>query len=170
MSQTYAGSVKIVLANTFTNTLPLGNSVVDNLAKTLTAAFTNGMGSGKAQILAYGSSTLLTNTSEELDLTALGTAYGDGAITKIKALIIWLDTATTGYRLEVGAAASNAISTLFGNTNDVLKVTAGGILLLTAPVDGYAITADTADILKINNPSGGSVTYNWVVIGEGSVA
>jgi len=36
-------------------------------------------------------------------------------------------------------------------------------------VDGWAVTANTNDLLKVANTGTGSVTYDIVLIGEGSV-
>jgi hypothetical protein len=48
----------------------------------------------------------------------------------------------------------------------VVKVPAGGMLLLYAPdATGFAVTAATADQLKITNSAGASCDYDIVIVG-----
>jgi hypothetical protein len=170
MAQTYSGVWKAVITNTYANALDLG-TVTDNTGVTSTDTIANGTGANNAQVLWHDQRTLTTATGDDLDLAGgLTNAFGTVTFTKIKGLFIEVTTATTGYRLQVGADASNPVSTLFGDATDLLVVQAGGQLLLTAPVDGYTVTGATGDILQIYNPSGGSVTYKIMIIGEGSIA
>ncbi len=50
---------------------------------------------------------------------------------------------------------------------DTVKVKPGGAIALVAPdATGYAVTAGTADQLKVANSAGGtSVTYDIIIIG-----
>lgn len=47
------------------------------------------------------------------------------------------------------------------NATDIVHVGPGGILILTSPVDGYAVTAATGDILKIDS---GAATINYTIV------
>jgi hypothetical protein len=173
MTQTIDVKTTLSIAATFKNILGDGTEVIDALStKPLSsAALANGTGANKAQVSWHDRRTLATTTSENIDLSgALSGAFGVTTFTKIKALCIKVNTTTAGYRLEVGKAVANAFDALFCDPTDAIKVQAGGVLLLWAPVDGYTVTGDTADILKINNPSGGTISYDIIVIGEGTVA
>jgi hypothetical protein len=164
-----AAGIKITATSEFTNALDL-SSISDTLRLPITHAFTAGTGALKAQITWHDQRTLAAEATDSLDLAGgLSHAFGTATFTKIKALLIYNTTATTGIVLHVGGAASNALATLTGAVNDVMVVGAGGSLVLTAPTDGYVVTAGTADILKIYNPSATTaLTYDIVVIGEGS--
>ncbi|MCE5200843.1 MAG: hypothetical protein ABFD54_05705 [Armatimonadota bacterium] len=173
MSTSINVKTTLKVESNFVNVLNDGTNVTDALSASIlsAAALSNGAGSGKVQVQWHDRRTLATTTSEDIDLAGvLSSAFGVVTFTKIKALIIKVNTVTTGYRLEVGGAAANAFASMFGDVSDTVKVQADGVLLLYAPVDGYTVTAGTADILKISNPSGGSVSYDIIVIGEGSVA
>ena len=165
---TFAGTIKTTLTGTFANALDL-TTVEDKLSKILTTAFTSGTGANKAQVLFSDERTLLTTTDETLDLMALTSAFGVTTLSKIKAIVVSVVTLSNGYRLQIGGAAANAVSGFFVDPGDILEVQAGSTLVLTAPVNGYAVDATHKD-LKISNPSGGSVTYDIYLIGEGSVA
>jgi hypothetical protein len=108
------------------------------------------------------------STSENLDLAGSLTDQFGATITfaRIKLLIVQLITATAGYTLEVGGAASNAASTFFGDATDKLIIRGGGFGILYAPdATAYAITAGTGDILKVNNPNAAGITYNIELVG-----
>ncbi|MDD3920950.1 MAG: hypothetical protein PHO41_07265 [Eubacteriales bacterium] len=168
MATTFTGLVRAVVSGTFVNVLDLGN-VTDGLSKGYSTSFADGTGSGKAQVQFHDQRTLLTTNDETLDLTALVGAFGAAAFTKIKALVISVVTQSNGYRLQIGGAAENAHSAMFADPADVLEIQAGATLMLTAPVNGYTVDA-THKNLKIANPSGGSVTYDIIIIGEGAVS
>ncbi|MCK9570375.1 hypothetical protein M0R72_15620 [Candidatus Pacearchaeota archaeon] len=171
MSNLISGSVKVIAKSDFDNVLDL-TAPRDSLSKIINKAFTDGTGANKAQVHWTDQRILLTTAGETLDLEALAGAFGVVTFDKIKFLIIEVTTLTTGYRLEVGAADANqwaGANQLLKDVSDILRVEAGGVLLWIAPVDGGVVDGTHSD-LKIYNPSGGSVTYNIIAIGEGTVA
>lgn len=168
MSQTILGDISVVWNHTYVNALDL-NNVTDKLAKTVKKSFTNGSGANKAQAVWTDSRSLLTTTSETLDLNALVNAFGTLSLSKVKAIMIYPTTATAGYRLLVSAGASNGWSACFGDASDVLRVDAGSPALLTSFVDGWTVDG-THKTIKIENPSGGTVAYEILILGEGTVA
>lgn len=72
-----------------------------------------------------------------------------------------------GYALTL-TAASAAVSTLFSDTSDELILGPGGTLLITNPgATGYAVTATTADLLRIENADiGAAATYDIIIAGD----
>ncbi len=164
-----SASMKVLLNSIFKNTRALATPT-STVQLSLSNDFVNGTGASHANVVWEDLRSLNTGTSETLDLAgALVGDFSTVTFTKIKAIAIWLVTASTGYRIEIGGAASNAFADWVGNANDVVKLQAGGTLALSAPVDGYTVTADTGDLLKINNPSGGTVQYGIWILGEGTV-
>jgi hypothetical protein len=112
--------------------------------------------------------TLTASSSESLDLNGtllnqLGAAIN---FTKIKGLIIMAAAGNTN-DVVVGGAASNGFIDFVGGATHTLKVKPGGLLALMAPdANGYAVTAATADLLKIaNGGAGTSVTYDIILLG-----
>ena len=171
MGQTLTkASLKIILDHAVLNALDL-NSIPDALNKSYSSAYTNGTGASKAQEVWHDKRTLLTTANEELDLTALaGGAFGTYNFSKIKALVIHVNTVTSGYRLEIGGAASNAFSAFVKDPSDIdLCAASGTKILIDSPIDGATVDS-THKMLKINNPSGGTVEYEIWILGEGTVS
>jgi hypothetical protein len=165
-----SAQLKLVLSSTFQNVLDL-DTVSDALSQIWQNDLTNGTGANKGQVVWHDERTLAAGTPESLDLAgALACAFGVITFSKVKLIAIKVVTTTPNYRLEVGGAAANQFINWVGNANDVIIVGAGGLFCLSSPVDGYAVTGGTGDLLKINNPSAGGVTYDIWVVGEGSVA
>lgn len=139
-----------------------------NPTLSLAQALASGTGLNAADMLWDDVRTLNATTSENLDLSGtlvngLGTTV---AFARIRAIGIQLVTATAGYTLEVGGAASNQFATMFGTATDKLIIRAGGGVGILAPdATGYVVTAGTGDLLKINNPNAASIQYKIVIIG-----
>jgi hypothetical protein len=141
-------------------------SVSDSLS------FTHGTGDNQINQLWTDERTISASSSENLDLygslvSALNTTLN---FTKIKMIEIVASSLNTNNVLVGGDAASLAGLFVLGGTaaiEDVqLVVPPGGILVLSAPLSGYAVTATTGDILKIANSGGGSdVTYSIKIYG-----
>ncbi len=72
---------------------------------------------------------------------------------------------STTQTLTIGGAAANAWAAWFGAANDVVKIGPGGWLAFGEPV-GFAVTADTGDLLKIaNGAAGDPADYIIAIIG-----
>jgi hypothetical protein len=157
------------MRHTYTNGLD-GRNVQDILDKTLTTTLVDGTTTGKAQEVYYDERTLTTTAGEDLDLELMSGAFGDIVFAKIKLLVINVLTATSGYRLEIGGAASEAWEQFVKTTGDIVKADAGGcVVLYNSPVDGGTVDG-THHNLKVYNPSGGSVTYQIWIVGTGELA
>ena len=155
-------------SGTLTAALDLGTgSAAQNLSRSMSLA--NGTTAGKADRLFSDRRTLAASGTEDLDLAGtLLDAFGV-AITfvRVKGLIIAAAAANTN-NVVVGAAASNPWATLLSATGTV-TLRPGAFLAVgtgTADATGYAVTATTADLLKIaNSGAGTSVTYDIHIIG-----
>ena len=112
--------------------------------------------------------TLAASASEDLDLAgSLVDALGQTlTFTKLRAIVIRAAVGNTN-NVVVGGASANALATMFGAATHTLTVRPGGAVALIAPdATGYAVTAGTADLLKVANSAGGSaVTYDIVLLG-----
>lgn len=130
--------------------------------------FANGAGANQASQLFSDRRTVAAATVDSLDLSgSLVNVYGESvAFTKIKGLMLVASSENVP-DLIVGGAASNAWVGPFGDATHTLRLTPGGILLLTAPdADGYAVTAGTADILALENEDADdAATYDVVLWG-----
>ena len=127
----------------------------------------SGTGDSQANLLFRDQRTLALSTSENLDLTGvLIDSYGTTlTFVDVKMLYVFA-AATNGGNIIVGGAASAAFLGPFADATDKMKLPAGAWLKWVAPIDGYAVTATTADILKIENDDGAAAgVYDIVIVG-----
>jgi hypothetical protein len=129
----------------------------------------SGVGVGQADLLWSDERTLAASANENLDLSgALADALSGSAVfARVKGLYIAAAAANTN-NVVVGAAASNAWSTLFNSTGTLTLPPGAWVLLGAGAADpiGWAVTAGTGDLLRVANSGAGTpVTYDIVVIG-----
>lgn len=127
----------------------------------------SGTAAGKADVLFSDQRTLGPSANEDLDLSgALTNAAGGSAVfAKVKAIYV---KAAGGDANDVAVkpAAINGFLGPFADVSDKLVIPPGGMALLAAPVDGWAVTAGSGDLLNIaNSGAGTSVTYDIVIVG-----
>lgn len=159
--------LNVSLVTDLINSLGLGTAVSET-AYAKTWQLTNGTGANQAQAVYAAQRTLAASTPETLDLNGvLLDAFGATvSIAKVKALVIYAAAANVN-DVVVGGVGANAFISPFGSNTDKINVKPGGMLVLIAPdANGYAVTASTADLLKVlNGGAGTSVTYDIIVIG-----
>lgn len=167
MATSITAKVALYVVAELVDTLDVG-SVTYPVNYGATYNFTDGTGADNAKKIFTDTRTLTASATENLDMAgvltdALGVTL---SFTKIKALIIKADAANTNDVL-VGGHATAAVATMFGDATDKVKVKPGGMVAFVAPdVNGYAVTATTADLLTVANSAGGtSVIYTIIVIG-----
>lgn len=135
----------------------------------------NGTGVDKANAFYATQETIAASGTLNLDLSnsstfdPLSTAV---AFTKIKLIYIEVvadpDAVAVGSGITVGGHATAAMSTFFGSDTDKIKIKQGGCFQLSCnTAAGYAVTATTADIIKIvNDDSAASVIVRIGIVGE----
>ncbi|MEU2111826.1 hypothetical protein [Streptomyces sp. NPDC019507] len=129
----------------------------------------SGTGVGKADRIFHDRRTLAASATEDLDLAGVLLDSFGAAITfaRIKGLIIKAAAANTN-NVVVGAAAANPWTALLGATGTLIVRPGTAVAVAAGEADptGYAVTAGTADMLKVaNSGAGTSVTYDVVLIG-----
>ncbi len=127
-----------------------------------------GTGSGQANWAYYASRTVATVTADNLDLSgSLTDGLGNTiSATKLKLLVVAVASPDGTKKIRVGPrGVSNAAQLNFGGvaSTDYQDVTHWHVLY--EPVAGYTITAGSADVLGLYNPSAGSVTYSILMAG-----
>jgi hypothetical protein len=131
--------------------------------------FSFGTGNNQANKWFAAQRTVGAGANDDLDLAG-GLTNGIGEVltfTKVKYLLIAL-VAPDGTRvLRVGPqGVANAFQgphggVVAGNYVEVKNFSE----YINEPITGYTVTAGTGDVLRVNNPGGGSVTYNILIIG-----
>ena len=86
---------------------------------------------------------------------------------KVKAILVVNLSATAADVLRVGGAGAGvAFATPFnGSATAQLEVPAEGCLLLVNKKNGWAVTAGTGDILRIQNPGASAINYRIAIVG-----
>lgn len=152
------------------NVIDLATGELD-LSLTGTITFTDGAGANQVDRLFSDRRTLAASASEDLDLAGVLTDAFGATITnaRIKAIVIKASSANTN-NVVVGAASSNAFVGFFGADTHTLAIKPGGFLVIAVPdATGWAVTAGTADLLKIANSGGTTtVTYDIAILGAAS--
>lgn len=134
----------------------------------LTTSLTFGTGSQQAKEWWHDTRTILTGANDDLDLAGgLTNPFGTTiTFTAIKALIIEIDAHDGTKSLRVGPqAVANAWQGWQGGVAAGNYDTVTEWLVHVASYSGWTVTAGTGDILRINNPGAGSVTYHIWILG-----
>lgn len=127
----------------------------------------NGISVDQADRLFSDTRTINPSANEDLDLAGNFTdpIGGPATFAKVKAIIVRASAANTN-NVVVGGAAANAFVGGFGAAAQTFAVRPGGVFMVTAPKDGWVVTAGTGDLLRIANSGAGSaVTYDIIIVG-----
>ena len=152
-------ALSAILTKTATGTL---STPTDNLQLALTAAnLANGTAANQADILLYKEVTInaasVNTTNLYSNTDSMGTAT---TASKLKVLLVALKTLTSGYSIQIcGQSQTGEWTYLTGAIGNAITVTAGGMLLVTVPVDGLPVSS-TVRTLSIYNASAGAVTVD----------
>lgn len=111
--------------------------------------------------------TVNSGADDDIDLAGVLTDPFGTTITfaKICGIIIRNRNTTAGEILHVGGGSAT-FHTFLGATGDLIKIGPDGVFCLWNPsLAGYAVTATTADILRLSGV-GGDITYDICLIGR----
>ncbi len=137
------------------------------IAVNLSRGFVADSGAGAASVFYSARRTLASGAAESLDLngSALADIFGVPlALSKIKGLIIQAADANTT-NLTIGNF-TNGLATIIGAATQSLVLQPGELFAkVTGSAGGYAVTADTADLLRVANGSGNNASYDIIIIG-----
>lgn len=129
------------------------------------ATLTSGVAGGQADTVYATTQVITTGATLSLDvkgslLDAFGAAFTPA---KLKVVYIFSSASNTTNLTLFGDAASVPILNTAATTSTLLP--GGTFLMIQPPLAGIAVTAATADIIKIVNAAGASATVDVVLIG-----
>ncbi len=129
-----------------------------------------GVNANEINTLFHDSRSLATTVDESLNLDALtqDARYAgsmDIEFTKIRALLIINTTSTEGEDLVIDSSFANSWLGMVGNATSKIEIPSGGMYAWVDTLVGGAITAATADIIRVENQGTGTVTYDIVLMG-----
>lgn len=143
----------------------LSSSIVHAAARSL--SFGSGTGNGNADVVYSTRSSIASGVPLDIDLRAGASTLSrlDGGIVSfplVVAVVIVNNSVTAGQTLAFGVGANPVTSWMTGTT-PTFTIGAGGFLAFAAPIDGYATTAGTADIMRIASTTGTVVTDIFIL-------
>lgn len=164
MADSLTTELSLNIKAAYTQDLDLQNTL-DRLNHTISDSLASGTAAEHADYSFHDTRTLAA-TSEDLDLAGgISNAFGTAlTFVKIRCLMIHNKNTTSGHDLAVGGAAANQFINWVSAADDEVVIGPNGILFLWNPADGYAVTAGTGDLLKID-AGANTVTYDIIVIG-----
>lgn len=144
----------------------IGNTVNSN-AFSYSKTMTTGTGANQVDLVYVVTGTIVASGNLQLDLAGVLADFFGATISfaRIKAMYIELTTDTTSTGVSVGGGTDGSGAAAFinwvGDVTDKIKLRNGGCFTLTAPdATAYAVTATTADILRLTNLDASNVaTY-----------
>jgi hypothetical protein len=131
-------------------------------------SLTYGTGNLQAQSWWSDKRTVAAGATDSIDLNGVLTGPLGAAIafTSVRAIVIAIDTPDGTKLLRVGPQnVTNAAQLGFGGTGAQAYLETDTFCVLPRPYGGWALTAGTADLLPVKNPSAVSVDYYVWVIG-----
>ena len=130
-------------------------------------ALTNGTGANQANAVFSDQRTVAASSNDDLDLAGTLTDAFGATVTFARVKMLLVKAADANTNNVVVGGASSTFTTPFTGTSPAVVVRPGGLLVLAASdATSYAVTATSADTLRITNSGAGStVTYDIVVIG-----
>lgn len=161
-------ATKITIDLLATLTASLDFSVSRNpLAVSPRIEWADGAGLNQANRVFQDRYTIAGGGDQQLDLTALTDPFGAAlSFARLKAIYIKNRSVTAGDNLQLGGTVTAGITSLFVAANDGIIVGPDGVVLLVNPsLAGWAVTATTADILRIGNPGSNPIDVDVVLIG-----
>ena len=132
-----------------------------------TAHIPSGTGDGFADLVWSQIRTVQGTSQDDIDLTALMPATGQGPmpLNKVKVVAIKNMNRTKGETLTIGNHPTSAWYGPFGGPTETTQVEPGGVWLWYDPY-GKAVTPGTADTLRIDNQAQTPVTYAILILGS----
>lgn len=165
MATSVSGSItaKVVLTESVAGDLstPTATHIWDASASRAT-----GSGSSQTRLVYSDTNSVASGVPVTYDLAAVLIGLDAAAQTyaPVVGFAIRNKSTTTSQNLQIGAG-SNPFITWLGATGDVVVVGPGGFFMLESPIDGYAVTPSTGDILTISSSSG-TISFDFVIWGR----
>lgn len=123
--------------------------------------------SSNQQDLVYQDTRSIAATTSTIDLAgSLTSPIAGTAITMVEVTYICITnkSTTTGEVLSVGAGSNPLLNWVMA-TGDGVKIGPGGSLVISSPIDGFAVTAGTGDILTLNSGSA-TISVDILILGR----
>lgn len=132
-------------------------------------AFTNGTLAKQADVMYADRLTIAGGANSDIDLlSAVANAAGVNVAAVEVSMIVVASAPANTTVVTIGGAPANAYVGPFGAATDTVKVRPNGIFVVAVDDDAGlgAVTAGTADILRVANAAGASAVVDIMIIGR----
>jgi hypothetical protein len=168
MAKTLSSGSRAGLNWTYTNTVVGTGDVANTNSFNYSATLTSGTAASQADLLYTAQVTVAASGTQDFDLAgSLADAFGATlTFARVKMVIMVPDSTNTASGFKVGLG-SNPFLGWFGGTLPTESVDKTGVFFKSrTDVTGWAVTAGTADILRVTNLDGAnSLVLNVAVVG-----
>lgn len=147
-----------------TDTQDDGSIGTDPVTMPLADSLTNGTGNDQADLVFHQRKTLTTGATQNYDLAAALVDEFGTTLTFVAIKALYIRNLNASRALTVGGGAQPWL-TWVAAAADAIVIPPMGIFLLTAPLAGFAVTADTGDDLLVTNAAGGDTIFDILIIG-----
>ena len=147
------------------------SSITDQSALDVLKQIASGTAVDQCDVVWHDERSINAGANDDLVLSALTqTMYGSTvtkAFAKIKYVLIYVKSTTSGDKLIIKSSVTNSILTPFNGINTAQLVIGAdsAAMPIVNKKDGFAVTVGTGDVLRINNPGAGAVTYQIAILG-----
>lgn len=166
---TVRGTLAMILQGEAVKAVAGGDDVF-RFDHTLRAELTDGAGANQANRCYKNFGTIAAGANLDLDLNGGGLldVHGDAlALTDIRAIYI-RNASVSGPTLRLGGSATNRVN-LFNASTDFLDLKPGAASILVYPAaSDVPVTAGSADVLRLTNLGGETVSFELILLGVGA--
>lgn len=150
---------------TSTSTL-YGGGLTATLEKIL--SMTDGTTANKADVAAAVDYSITASGTQLVVLNDAISSEISGTLTiaEVVALVFLNTSSTAGDAVTIESDSTNGNATIFGATGDLVRLDPGGVVAFFSPIDGYALTNSTDEILLTETGGANTVTVRMMVIGR----
>ena len=166
-----SGSLAVSFTSTMSDSGRTTSTRQDQMKGTVTLQLSNGTSDNQADRQYSEEKSIAASGTYDLDLAgAVEDALGETlTLAEIVGIFVRNKSAAVTTTVSVGAAASNPVASLFGDTSDVDVIPGnGGVWLRGSPADGgFAVAAGSADTLRFTNNDGSNgATIEIYIVGR----
>lgn len=149
------------------------STVVDSGFLDFAVDLATGTAINTADIVWHDTRTVNSGSNDDLDLSSASalvrSIFGTNVPTtfvKVKAILIKNKSTATGEELQLDSSVANAFTGwCAGSTTSKKQIGPNSVGVESNLCDGWAVTAGSADILRITNTGAAPIVYDIVIIG-----
>lgn len=145
-----------------------GSVITDTWSRNLDLSLINGVATAQANLLWHDQRALSPGASETLDLNGTATDTFGQVVRFASVRVLLIENESASQSLLVGGNSSAPWAPFAPVSTGTVLVAPRGLLLITAPVAGWSVSSNTADLINMANPcatDAATLTYRIGVIG-----